>query len=297
MLTTEKGRGNNIGNKNGSNVFFRFLDRFGMHIYSTFIVVILFEVWRLSDMHFIDAEDGIGYWLGIVGGIILLLLGLYPLRKYYKAFRFMGALQKVFRVHIVFGLMGPALILIHSNFELGATNSNVALFAMLLVTFSGIIGRYFYYQINNRITGKRVTAEELQRETERTLKQLNEKLQYLPDLEESLKRYSEEASKAGSNMFSIIQLPLLHISCYFINLSLWNKCKASINMSSAEPDEKKYLLQSVRINLNSYFYAVRQLSELEFYQKLFSLWHVLHLPLFILLIITGIFHVIAVHLY
>ena len=33
------------------------------------------------------------------------------------------------------------------------------------------------------------------------------------------------------------------------------------------------------------------------YERLFSLWHVLHMPLFFMLIIAGIVHVVAVHVY
>ena len=43
--------------------------------------------------------------------------------------------------------------------------------------------------------------------------------------------------------------------------------------------------------------ATRQVAEFESYEKLFSLWHMLHLPLFFLLLVAGIVHVISVHVY
>jgi hypothetical protein len=42
---------------------------------------------------------------------------------------------------------------------------------------------------------------------------------------------------------------------------------------------------------------VRRVKELSTYERLFALWHVLHLPLFFMLLVAGIVHVIAVHLY
>jgi hypothetical protein len=42
---------------------------------------------------------------------------------------------------------------------------------------------------------------------------------------------------------------------------------------------------------------VRNTATLGVYERLFALWHVLHVPLFILLVITAIIHVVAVHLY
>ena len=43
--------------------------------------------------------------------------------------------------------------------------------------------------------------------------------------------------------------------------------------------------------------AVRRVTELTTYERLFSLWHVLHLPLFFMLLVAGIVHVVAVHVY
>ena len=37
--------------------------------------------------------------------------------------------------------------------------------------------------------------------------------------------------------------------------------------------------------------------EFRAFQKFFSLWHALHLPLFVMLIIAGTVHVVAVHIY
>ena len=42
---------------------------------------------------------------------------------------------------------------------------------------------------------------------------------------------------------------------------------------------------------------IRQMLELHFYERLFAFWHLMHLPLFIMLIITGFVHVYAVHAY
>ena len=43
--------------------------------------------------------------------------------------------------------------------------------------------------------------------------------------------------------------------------------------------------------------AGRRVAEYQAYARLFSLWHVLHIPLFFMLLIAGIVHVIAVNVY
>jgi hypothetical protein len=45
------------------------------------------------------------------------------------------------------------------------------------------------------------------------------------------------------------------------------------------------------------FEAGRRITEYQVYAKLFSLWHVLHIPLFFMLLIAGIVHVVAINIY
>jgi hypothetical protein len=56
-------------------------------------------------------------------------------------------------------------------------------------------------------------------------------------------------------------------------------------------------LQAAREMAFRHIDAVRRVAELSTYERLFSLWHVLHLPLFFMLLVAGIVHVIAVHVY
>jgi hypothetical protein len=53
----------------------------------------------------------------------------------------------------------------------------------------------------------------------------------------------------------------------------------------------------VREHLTVFRAAILKTAPLTFYTRLFSLWHHLHLPLFVVLIGAAILHVIAVHLY
>ena len=56
-------------------------------------------------------------------------------------------------------------------------------------------------------------------------------------------------------------------------------------------------VRDVRKLLRQYFAAVNKAAAFAFYERLFALWHVLHMPLFILLVLAAIVHVVAVHLY
>jgi len=71
-------------------------------------------------------------------------LFIYSLKKRVEKTEWLPDLRHIFNYHIFLGIYGPLLILYHCGFHLGATNSNVALFSMLIVSFSGFIGKFLY---------------------------------------------------------------------------------------------------------------------------------------------------------
>ena len=273
------------------------LSLIGMPMFFVFIALVILQGWLVRDYHLIVAETGLGYWLGIIGGILMLLLLLYPLRKHIASLHFLGPINILFRIHMIFGLLGPTLILLHSNFQLGALNSNVALFCMLIVAASGLAGRYLYFHIHHRITGRKLTIIGLQQESSKALTQLNLDLPHSHNLAEKIQRYEQEARQLDRGLLGVIRAPWLRAKCFMIYHLLWQDCKKVITENTSSQEHKKRLFWRTKNNLKIYFYCIRRLAQLELYEKTFSLWHVLHLPLFMLMLITGIFHVIAVHMY
>lgn len=88
------------------------------------------------------------------------------------------------------------MILLHCGFSLGATNSNIALFSMLLVAGSGIFGRYFYSTIHRGLHGRRSTLSDLQRSAHE-IKERGSKLLMMPELLEHLDAEETRLLKIG----------------------------------------------------------------------------------------------------
>ena len=130
-------------------------------VFGAGLVGVLLIGWLNRDQDYLTPESGLGYWLGIAGAGMMLLLLLYPLRKRLVALRTVGSVAFWFRLHMVLGLIGPALILFHSNFKLGSLNSNVAMVAMLIVATSGIVGRYLYGQIYLGLYGRKAEVRDI----------------------------------------------------------------------------------------------------------------------------------------
>ena len=128
------------------------------------ISVFLVAGWLVRDLNLTTPEHGTGYWLGIIGGSLMLSVLLYPLRKKVRFLHRLGSTRRWFRMHMILGLLGPLLVLYHCNFKLGSFNSRVALYCMLLVAVSGIVGRHFYAAIHRGLYGRKLTLGELQKE-------------------------------------------------------------------------------------------------------------------------------------
>jgi len=123
-------------------------------LFFVLVCALLYLGWSTQTERYINPNRGVGYALGIIGGSLMLLLLVYSLRKRWNWLSFLGSTPGWFRFHMVLGIAGPLCILYHSNFGTGATNSNVALFSMLTVAGSGLIGRYIYVHIHHGLYGR-----------------------------------------------------------------------------------------------------------------------------------------------
>jgi len=115
----------------------------------------------------LSPKGGIGYALGVIGGLLLLTPALCAFRTRMLSFRMLQ----------VSGTLAPVLILIHCGFSLGATNSNIALATMLLVACSSLLGRHFYSK-----THPDIDLEQRARQ----IKHGGQRLPMLPELAERL---------------------------------------------------------------------------------------------------------------
>jgi hypothetical protein len=262
----------------------------GTPVFYLLILLMIYAGWQNSPERPLTAESGLGYALGIVGGVLMLLLLLYPLRKHSRSFRRLGPVKYWFRVHMLFGILGPLCIIFHCGFQLGSLNSNIALFSMLIVACSGLFGRYFYIRIHHGLYGHKATLEELQQHSE-YLKQSLLKLEISSGIIDSIDRYREKTTQVHQGLLGSF------IALLAVGLRTW-LVFFYIQLAALKPQvvRQKYRKTAVRL-IGAYLASIRKVAEFHFYQKLFAAWHVLHFPLFLLMVGAGIVHVIAVHMY
>jgi hypothetical protein len=237
----------------------------------------------------INPERGIGYALGIVGGVLMLVLLGYPLRKRVKrTTRAVGSVGFWFRFHMFLGLVGPLAILYHARFSWGALNSAMALGAMIVVASSGLVGRFFYSRVHRGYSGRKLELRSLKQDMDAMLIRLEAAGLNRDTVIAAIQPFEDRAVRAGSGFWTSAGA--------VISLGFETRFAARRLLSSLPRGADRRLI-TVREQLTEYFDAVRRTAEFAFYDRLLRLWHLLHLPLFFLLVAAAILHIVAVHMY
>lgn len=280
----------------------KLFSRFSLeHLTLIAAVAVIAIGWRSPTTAYLSPQSGIGYALGIIGGSMMLVLLVYPLRKRFRILRFIGTVPKWFRAHMILGVVGPVCILFHSNFSLGATNSNVALFCMLVVAGSGIVGRFLYSKIHHGLYGRKASLEELQARAA-ALKGHETVLPILPELMARLDREERRLLAFGRGGPAALIAPFVialraagarrRIRAY-VRTAVRAAATTSATLAAERPRIERIASEYAERRVR----ASRQVAEFRVFEWLFSLWHVLHIPLFFMLLAAGIVHVIAVNVY
>ncbi len=256
--------------------------------------------WLGRDARNLVAGEGLGYWLGIVGGVAMAVVPLYSARKRIRLLHWLGPVRPWFKAHMGLGIFGPLVILYHSNFQLGDLNSRIALYCALLVAGSGIVGRYLYGKIHLGLYGRRATLVDLKKR-----------------VRESLERTDNGPFRPLYEQLSVIDRDVIHdvetlgaaalrpvalawktrATARKLDREIVAQLAAAARTSTTVAKQRVRLERLAKRHVRDHLRQVRAVALFGFYERAFSLWHVIHLPFFFMLILSAIVHVIAVHMY
>jgi hypothetical protein len=273
----------------------------GMHSTSIGMLVAAFVVavgWMLPLRNYITPRSGLGYWLGIIGGSLMLLLLLYPLRKRVKIFSFVGSARIWFQIHMMLGVIGPVAIFYHCTYRMGATNSNVALWSMILVSSSGLVGRYLYSRIHFGLYGSRANLSEIHFQANKIKLEGTGAGRLLPRFAERLEAAEKSISLRLPGLPQALSAFVFWLFARIkIRLFIHNALNAAALNSNAVATQKGKLMSAAQRYAAARLAAARRVAEFQSCERLFGLWHLVHLPFFGMLMVAGIVHVFAVNLY
>lgn len=258
--------------------------------------------WSISRQGLFEAGDDVGYWLGVTGGVFMLLLFSYPLRKHFKVFHRWGKVKWWFLVHMVLGIGGPLLILLHSTFRVGSVNAAVALYSMLIVAGSGVVGRFLYVRVNKGLHGEVMTLRQLQARAGLDDSDKHSKLAFAPEVEKRLAAFEQRELSTDRGVFAYTRQALL---LSWQGWWLYRQCSRQVRIELRRlapdkhwtPADLSQRSRSACRLVQRYIQGVVRVAKFGAYERLFALWHVAHVPFVYLLVLSAVVHVFAVHAY
>lgn len=275
---------------------------FAIIMFLMLIGAMLWWGWNQHDSPEFTPGRGSGYWLGIIGSSAMALLLLYPLRKRMRFMRTWGRTADWFRWHMALGILGPTLIVLHANFHIQSMNSSVAFGSMLIVAGSGIVGRYLYGQIHRGLYGEQLKAQELLGDSGDIRTLLADCTINDTELNDALIAIDAIAVAPVRSLFAAFWRAFAVAKLTRETRALF--ARRMRDYVKREPTESRAALKKVRkqadgimVAVEAYLSTARSAARLAPYERLFGLWHVLHVPLFILLVIAAVIHIVAVHFY
>ena len=253
-----------------------------------------------------------GYNLGLTGGLMMVLLLLYPLRKRIRFFQNLGFLPFWFKWHMVLGILGPLFIIFHSTYHVyipfihpqGSINAAVAMFCMLLVSGSGTFGRFFYTKIHHGLYGRQASVNEIRAEMEQT-GDVKSMFNFAPRIESTLEMFRADAEKiARETGYGFVNFIKVGFQASSLSRSLAKELHVVMHTQAREQNFNQQQLASMEKmyqdyceKITIYLRAVRDAAQFHTYERLFSWWHIFHIPLVYMMVFSAVYHVYAVHAY
>lgn len=277
---------------------------YGWTLYLLLITLMMVAGFKLSLDQWYKPSDKLVYNLGLAGGLMMLSILVYPLRKRIGFMNNWIIIPKWFKWHMVCGVLGPALIMFHSNFSIGSINAGVAMASMLLVSGSGIFGRFFYTKLHHGIYGRQTTLAQLQEELD-GYGNVKSILSFAPEIQQKLIEFRDsllappEGGKLGYWNFLMVGIRAKLLTRKLIT-ELEDAMYADSNEKRWNDAQMKRLDQLFFQNekfVRSYIQTIRDLAQFLTYGRLFSIWYDFHVPMVYILVFSSIWHVVAVHKY
>lgn len=290
-------------NKSSSGLFkfIHFINANMSKLFYIGIFILIYIGWKNKEFSNLTPESGAGYWLGIIGGSLMLILLLYPLRKKVRFLNMFGKIKYWFKLHMLFGVLGPVAILFHANFSLGSTNSNVAFFSMAIVASSGLVGRYLYAKIHHGLYGRKADLKELRTSLKESKSNLGSHFKLTKDVVDKIKSSERLLLRSRNIIWATLIWPIVFIRTAWAKRSIHKSLNKAFIDAGPEKGWDKKMIRSLSRDANNevqpYIDGLYNMYGFRVFESLFSLWHFLHLPLFFMLVFTGILHVVVVHSY
>lgn len=259
----------------------------GMALYSGFDYYRLpLQERAFSELHDVFKPSGVvGHGLGVAGSLMMIVgVGMYSLRKRLPFLARLGRLRGWLQVHIFLCTLGPFLVVLHTSFKFGGIVS-IALWSMLIVVASGVFGRYLYARIPKTIQGQFLSLRAIEADTDSLLRTIEGRTG-LSRAELLALRGPIRSSEPRGFLHAVFLAARNDLG----SRRLRRRIDRKLSGSDVPADARKRLRRLIRDEIQ----LEQQVILLKPFQRLFRWWHILHLPLAIVMLLIMIVHIAVV---
>lgn len=237
----------------------------------------------------VSYEPGKGIWrlAAWIGSFMMVLMMIYSIRKRVSRLQSYGSPRNWLSAHMFLGVMGPTLITFHTTFKFGGLIAT-SYWCMILTMIFGILGRYIYLQIPRGLAG----AEMEESEIDSIIKTINEKIS----------KYSGERSINDLAVLSDLNIKdrgLLSglffmfrtdIGTFWKIFQLKNILKKNYHLTGKA---RKKIISLIKRKAG----LIRKKNYLVISHNLLHHWHVVHIPLAIVMFFIMFLHIAVYYLF
>jgi hypothetical protein len=239
-----------------------------------------------SELHELYKPSGfVGHGLGVAGSLMMIAgVSMYSLRKRVPLLYRLGRLRGWLQVHIFLCTLGPFLVVLHSSFKFGGIVS-IALWSMLIVVASGVLGRYLYARIPKSIHGQFLSLQAIEADRETLLRTIERRARLTHSQLRTLRGPARSIEPRG-----FLHALYLAVRNDLGSRRLRRRIDRTLARGGVPEGVRKRLAQLIRDEIQ----LEQQIILLRPFQRLFRWWHILHLPLaFVMFLIMAVHIVVA----
>ncbi|MGC2465348.1 MAG: hypothetical protein WA517_09145 [Candidatus Acidiferrum sp.] len=231
---------------------------------------------------YLKPSGTIGLRLGMIGFLMFLLIYLYPLRKKWAWLGRQGKSRHWLDFHVLLGLSAPVVITFHASFKFSGI-AGVAYWIMIIVSLSGIVGRYIYAQIPRSLNFAELSFKEAQEQCNALAAQM-QALGILTqkDLSGLVRLPNLQQTERMSLITALLKMILFDVAFPFRvwrlrQKMLWSHTRSIFAIAGFRRSPNLSLERAIQLARQQTLISKRILF-LSKSHKMFQLWHVIHRP-------------------
>jgi hypothetical protein len=237
----------------------------------------------LSPKHaYLKPSGSIGLRLGMLGFLMFLLIYLYPLRKKWSWLAKQGSSRHWLNFHVLLGLTAPIVITFHSSFKFSGV-AGVSYWLMIIVSLSGIVGRYIYAQIPRSLNFAELSFKEAQEKSS----ELGAQMQALgiltqKDIAALVRLPNLQQAERMSLIAALVHMLLFDTTFPFRvwrlrQKMLWSHTRSIFAIAGFRRTKNISLERAIDLARQQTLVS-KKILFLAKSHKMFQLWHVIHRP-------------------